>query len=252
MVFENEEGFSNQLGFIIGKSGPHLARSLMQDELFAYLNYAYEHPDRSYKESIIEDNCLNKSTLKNRTLTAKHLDQMYGLEKSPAVTVGLKYFLKYENEVPELAALLCALSRDPVLRSTAEFILEFKEGESVLRSDTEKYIDRLERGRFSPAMLKSLAMNINGSWTFAGYLKGKNKKVRSKVKVTPAIASYAAYLSTLAGRSGVRLLQSDFYKILECSENEALDLLREASRAGIITLNKIGQIMEVSFTNLNK
>lgn len=250
MIFENEEGFSSNLGFVTGKSGPHLARSLMQDELFAYINYADQHPHRSYKESIIEDNCLNKSTSKNRILTAKHLDQMYGLEKCPAVTLGLKYFLKHEKEAPELVALLCALSRDPILRSTASLILEFNEGDSVLRTDTEIYIDRLDRGRYSPAMLRSLAMNINGSWTFAGYLVGKNKKVRARVIVTPAVASYAAYLSALTGRSGVRLLQSDFFKVLECDENLALELLRKASRTGIINLNKIGQIMEVSFPEL--
>lgn len=252
MIFEDVEGFEANLGFVTGKTGPHLARSLMQKDLFAYLEYLNEHPNKSYYESVVEDNCLNKSTLNNRKLTTKHLDLMYGLSECLKVTIGLKYFLGFEKENPALVALLCALSRDPILRSTATFILEYREGERILRTDMERFIDRMDRGRYSPAMLKSLAQNINGSWTFAGYLKGRAEKVRTKVNATPAAVAYAAYLSLLTGNSGLNALRSDYMRLLECNESEALGLLHEASRMGIVVVNKVGQIMEIAFPRLGE
>ena len=248
MIFDNEIGMSSSMGFVSGRTGPHLARSLMHEELYECINYLKAHPGISYREAVIDENCLNKDTMKNRVLTAKHLSLMYGMEEDSPIPKGLRYFMTYADGNYTLLALLCALARDPLLRYSASFIFSYKYGEHVARVELEQYIDKMERGRYSPAMLKSLSQNLNGSWTFSGYLKGKRDKVRSKVSANAAAVSYAAYLSTLRGNSGFSVLTDDFMKVLECREDEAIAKLREASSMGIITLNKIGDVMEIAFS----
>ena len=69
-------------------------------------------------------------------------------------------------------ALLVALARDPLLRSTQEFVRAKHMGDAVLRDDLVALLAANHRDRFSPASLISFAQNVNGTWTQAGFLAG--------------------------------------------------------------------------------
>lgn len=144
-------------------------------------------------------------------------------------------------------ALLCAIGRDELLRAYQPFLLSKEYGLIIPRSETEQFFDELYPGRFSPVMLKSLAQNINGSYTLTGHLQGRNRKTRNKPKATTASVVYAVYLSTLQGIRGLSLLSSDFIKVLELNTGEAIEQLQIASQKGWVNLKYMGEVIEVNF-----
>lgn len=96
---------------------------------------------------------------------------------------ALLYCWQRDESSRSLLAILCVYCRDAILRDSAKFILNTPVGQLITREDTEAYFDKKFPVRFSPVTLKSLAQSINGTWTRAGHLAGKLKKVRSKPEV---------------------------------------------------------------------
>ena len=203
-----------------------------------------------YLKSIIEDNCLGKRSDRTRRLTARHLIDLYGLNPDITLFRSLRYFWKRDTEGQPLLAMICAIARDSVLRSSIPFIHKFTVGQRVTREALEEFIDNLETDRFSPATLKSTAQNINSSWTQSGHLQGRVKKVRSQPKATPGAVSYALLLGYLLGVRGESLYKTEYVKLLDCSVEQSIELSAEASRKGWIVLKRLGSVIEVLFPNL--
>ena len=241
-------------GFTFKRGGVHNARTIMLDEitaLFSYVNRP-EAVKADYKYAIEEENCLGKRSVKTRKLTYRHLVDLYSLD--PAVTIfrALLFFWNRDVSGRPLLALLCAFSRDSIVRQTAPFILSASEGTAITRESTEKYIDKQEPGRFSRATLASTAQNINSTWTKSGHLSGRVKKFRSQAKPTAGSVSFALLLGYLRGLRGEGLFNSEYVRLLDCSFNHAVELAEEASRRGWIALKRIGDVIEAQFPNLLK
>lgn len=242
----------NRFGFSHERGGPHLARTMMLDELkllFSFVDQMDAEKDL-YLRSIVRDNCLNKRSDRTRNLTARHLVKLYGLDPSITLFRCFRYFWQRDEEGQPLLALLIAVARDAVFHSSIPFIQSHAVGQRVTRETLEEYIDNLESGRFSPATLKSTAQNINSSWTQSGHLKGRVKKVRSAANATPGAAAFALLLGYLSGARGESLYQTEYAKLLDCSKAEAIELSAEASRKGWIVLKRLGSVIEVLFPNL--
>ena len=247
----SNEPFS-RFGFRQDRGGPHLARTIMLKELKLLFSFVDE-PDADkemYLRSIVEDNCLNKRSDKTRKLTARHLVNLYGLDPNITLFRSFRYFWERDKEGQPLLALLVAIARDSILKSSVPFIQNCTLGQRVTREAIEVFIDDLETGRFSTATLKSTAQNINSSWTQSGHLKGRVKKVRTKAKATPGAASLALLLGYLSGVRGESLFQTEYVKLLDCSMEESIELSVEASRKGWIVLKRLGTVIEVLFPNL--
>lgn len=68
-------------GFRAGSDSAHSSRTLMIDEATALFEaLPRETTKNRYREAIIEENLLAKSTRKNRQLSYKYLTALYGLE----------------------------------------------------------------------------------------------------------------------------------------------------------------------------
>jgi hypothetical protein len=241
-----------RFGFCHERGGPHLARTMMLDELkllFSFVDQMDAENDL-YLRSIVNDNCLNKRSDRTRNLTARHLVKLYGLDPNITLFRCFRYFWQRDEEGQPLLALLIAIARDAVLHSSIPFIQSYAMHQRVTREALEEYIDNLETGRFSPATLKSTAQNINSSWTQSGHLKGKVKKVRSAAKATPGAAAFSLLLGYLSGVRGESLFQTEYAKLLDCSMEESIELSVEASRKGWIVLKRLGSVIEVLFPNL--
>jgi hypothetical protein len=120
-------------------------------------------------------------------------------------------------------------------------------GESVWREEVETLIETAEPDRFSPATLKSIAQNISGSWTQAGYLSGRARKVRTMPNVTPSNITFALFLSHLEGLTGQRLFSSRWMTLLCGSPGELETLANSASNRGQIVFLNAGGVKEVRF-----
>lgn len=240
---------TEELGFNYKAAGAHTSRSLMTGDLSSLLNYI---PDKSahfeqYIHAIVNENCLGKESLKNRGITARHLKQLYSLDSNFPIWFALRFLHEKDRDSLKLLALLCAFGRDELLRTYFPFLLSKEHGVTIPREETEAFFEQTFPGRFSPAMLKSLAQNINGSYTLSGHLQGRVKKVRNKPKATTAAVVYAVYLGALLEKRGIEMLHTDFVKILEINEDEALEHLQIASQRGWVNLKHMGQVLEVNF-----
>lgn len=249
---ETNNDKAKRFGFNLKRGGAHTSRTMMLEELEGLLSYV-GHPKAKksdYLKAIDDENCLRKRTGSSRKLTFRDLVQHYSLDPSTTIFRALLYFWQRDDIGHPLLAFLCTYSRDPLLRSTASFILKFHEGEIVSREALEEYIDTIHPGRFSPGTLKSTAQNINSTWTKSGHLSGRNRKVRSKAKPTPGSVAYALLLGYLTGSRGEALFRTEFSKLLDCPFERAVDLAEEASRRGWIVLKRLGGVIEVLFPNL--
>jgi hypothetical protein len=162
----------------------------------------------------------------------------------------MKYFWERDTDGQSLLALICAYSRDALLRMSAPFIMQYKEGEIVNRETLEVYIEKKFPDRFSKATLESLAQNLNSTWTKSGHLIGRAKKVRSRANATPGSVSYALFLGYLTGVRGEELFRTEYACLLDCSIDRSIKLAEEASLRGWIVFKRIGDVMEVLFPNL--
>ncbi|UBU61063.1 hypothetical protein LDB30_08015 [Acidithiobacillus ferrooxidans] len=252
----NEENRYNKkperLGFSYKRGGVHTARTVMLADLRALLSFvdAADAAKGDYLEAIQTANCLGKRSGKTRTLTFQHLADLYALDPSLLVFRALRFFWQRDVDGQPLLAALCSYSRDPLLRATAPFVLGFQQGATVTREAVEEFIDAQEPGRFSKATLKSTAQNINSSWTQAGHLAGRVRKVRARAVATPGTVSLALLLGYVSGLRGESLLKSDFTRMLDCSFEKTIELAEDASRRGWISLKRVGQVVEVLFPNL--
>ena len=241
-----------KFGFIFGKGGAHTARTYMLEDLEQVLQYIKgpQSSQSSYIHAIEEDNCLGKRSKKTRILTTRHLIELYSLDPDVTIFRNLVYLWDRDPDSHPLLALLCTYVRDALFRGSASCILPIQSDEKVTRQMVEHFIEDSYPGRFSPATLKSVAQNINGTWTKSGHLQGKAKKIRTLVKPTPGSLAYALFLGYLSGSRGQLLFSTEYIKLLDCSDIQAIELAEVASRRGWIIFKRIGDIMEVQFPNL--
>lgn len=240
-----------RFGFSFDKGGPHLARTMMLDDLAVLLGDGrIDGSCDVLLNAIKEDNVLGKRSAQSRKLAARHLRKLYGLDQHLPLYRAFSYLWQREEAGGPLLALLVAYARDAVLRSSAAFILPMKSGEQYERAALEAYVDERQPGRFSSAMLKSAAQNIAGTWTQSGHLSGRIKKTRHRVDATPASIVLAVLLSFVEGGRGQLLFESKFVKLLDCSPSEAIALAERAARKGWINFKRVGSVMEVDFPRL--
>ena len=237
-----------QFGFKFGRSGAHSARTMMLAEveaLFAKVPASASKAD--YLAAIVEGNVLSKPTRKARLLTARHLTDLHGLDPSIANFRALRRLWDADLAGRPLLLLGLALARDPLLRLSWDFMTSKKPGEAVTRTHMEDLLDTQFPQRFTGASLKSFSQNINGTWTQAGYLAGKAKKVRSSPEATPANFAYAGFLAHLEGFHGQRLMQSRWVRLLDRAPDRLIELATSASRRGLLVFMHSGGVIEVRF-----
>jgi len=218
-------------------------------ELRALLAYVedVDAAKSDYLAAIQIANCLSKRSGKTRSLTSRHLADLYALDPQRLVFRALRFFWRRDVEGQPLLAVLCAYARDPVFRSAAHSVLRFPRGAVVTRQAVEEFIEAQEPGRFSPATLRSTAQNINSSLTQSGHLTGRLRKVRTGPVVTSGAVAYALLLGFVNGLRGESLLQSDYLRLLESSSERTIELAEDASRRGWMSWKRVGRVVEAHF-----
>ncbi|SIR15462.1 hypothetical protein SAMN05421840_11013 [Shewanella morhuae] len=240
-----------KIGFKFGKNGAHSARSMMIEELSTLLFSCPENSMRpDYERDIVEFNILHKPTEKSRKLTYRHLVDLYGLSLEVPLFIILRKFWALSEDAHAILALQLAVARDPILRGSAELILNLEPGEHISRETVEAHLATDDPDRFSPASLKSFAQNINGTWTQAGYLTGKAKKYRAIPKVTYIHVAYALFLAHCNGLSGQRMFDSFWCKLLNQDKARLFELAHSASLRGLINFKQASEVVEVTFPNI--
>lgn len=234
-------------GFRFGPRGTHGSRTIMLrelTELFAALSPDAARAD--YTAAIVEENSLGKRTYATRLSSRQRLSELYGLDPRLALFRVLRHLWRIDPSGRPLLALLCALARDPLLRSTAQPVLALAPGEELIRSRFAAVIRRSVGSRLNDAVLDKVARNAASSWAQAGHLEGRVRKIRQGVRPTPAAATMALWLGEMEGRAGLPLLDSDWAAVLDARGSALLPFVLDAKRLGLIQARVAGRVVEIS------
>ena len=241
----------NPLGFSKASIGGHSARSMMFLEMRALVRAMLLTVTKDdFNKAIVEENVLEKPTLSSRKKSLRHLMELYGMDPSKTLFRVLWDFGHGDlDSLPQLC-LVCAYARDPQLRHSFELVRTLRLGEVLERVAMEQHLEIGFPGRFSPAMKKSMAQNVNTTWTFGGHLAGKAKKTRRLPEPRPVSAAYAMFVGYLTGLRGARLLNSAFASLVASNRSQLQAALSLASAKGLLSLKQAAGIVEFDFSNL--
>jgi len=203
-----------------------------------------------FRRSIVDDNLLAKKTIATRRAAFQRLSELYAFDNDTPAFRVFRQFWNYGEEGRSLLAILCAAARDPLLRGTADVILNTPVGEIVDKETIKAALREGTGERFNDSSLDKIARNAASSWTQSGHLSGRSIKVRRNPDVTPANTAYALFLGYLEGVRGLSLYETLWTRILAAPASEVSDLAMEASRRRWLTYRRIGQVMEVTFPGL--
>jgi hypothetical protein len=203
-----------------------------------------------FTKVIVEENILEKPTHGSRVKSLRHLTELYGLDPSKALFRALWDFGHLDLESLPQLCLVCTYARDPQLRQSFELVRMLQIGDVLERVSMEQHLEIGFPGRFSSAMKKSMAQNVNTSWTFGGLLEGKARKTRKAPQPRPTSAAYAMFAGYLTGLRGEQLLDSAFSSLVASNRLDLLAALRLASAKGILSLKGAAGIVEFDFSTL--
>lgn len=241
---------TEKYGFVTNGLGTHSSRTMMLAELQLLLSAC--PPDtflEGYQKAIVEDNVLLKQTESTRNKSYRHIRELYGLDPALPLFSALLDLWDQSTEAQPQLALLCAISRDPSLRATANVILDSSPGMDVnaqmLAKEAEEYFPTL-----NPTTLGKIGRNTASSWTQSGHLKGRSKKVRSILQCQPTSVAYALFLSYLTGARGSALFDTFWCQLLDAPLHSLHNQAMVASQHGWLEYRHSGDVTEISFRYL--
>jgi len=223
----------------------------MLSELAALFSACPEEATREEMlEAIVGDNALGKATTSTRRLTAQRLSELYGLDRDIPIYRGFRRYWDASPDGQELLALLAALARDPLLRSTAASILDLREGQSYDRERMKEALTTAVKDRLNEATLDKVARNAASSWTQSQHLEGRTFKKRQLVKPTKGAVAMALFLGFLQGVRGPGILTTFWCRVLDAPPIDLARIATSASLAGLLRFRQSGEVVDVSFPNL--
>ena len=228
-----------------------MARSMMLPELTQLFRAVpLDAPKDRYKAAILDDNLLGKATFSSREKTHRHLVQHYGLDPAMTLFRLLRRLAADDPASLPLMAATCSFCRDAQLRASWALVEGLRRGESLTREQMEQHLEAVFPTRFSAAMKKSLAQNLNTTWTEAGHLAGRSKKVRAVPEPRVAASVYAVTAGYLIGLRGQTLLASVFGRLVSPDPSYLTAHLALASGRGLVRFRQAGGVVEIDCSPL--
>ena len=239
------------VGFRLGKKGTHTSRTMMFAELADLLaSVPSDSKRQAYLSAIVESNVLGKSTTATRKLSAQRLSELYSLDTGVPLFRVFRLYWDRDRYGRPVLALLLALARDPLLRSTVGSVLRMTPGEELGRQAMTDAVSAVVGDRLSDSTIDKVVRNAASTWTQSGHLEGRSRKYRFKISPTPASLAFALFLGYALGMRGEGLLRSMWVRILDLSADEATGLAFDAKRLGFLDMSRGGGVTEVSFARL--
>lgn len=235
-------------GFVIDGLGAHSSRTIMLKELGLLLAACPPATGvEGYSSAILNENVLLKPTDATRKESFRRLREMYGLDPNLLVFRALRDLWYQNQKTQPLLALLCAASRDPILRATAGAVLDAPLGSIVTPQMISKSIDDQFPGRLNATTLASIGRNTASSWTQTGHLQGRSKKVRSGVQSYPTSVAYALLLGHLCGVRGEALFHTIWTYLLDVPVHTLREHAILTSQQGWLEYRHAGDVTEITF-----
>jgi hypothetical protein len=238
-------GCAEAMGLRFEGGGGHQSKTIMLSELEVLLSAAEQRGMPAAVVAVEKENLLGKASGAAGRSALANLNKLYSVKRPPPIVRALIRSWPMDVAARPLIAMLCALARDPLFRDTASAVIQAAPGEQVRWPALASAIELKHPGRFSPAMLKTLAQNCASSWTQSGHLAGAKSKSRRHVQATPEAAAFAALIAQAAGFGGPAILSSPWMAVLDASGDEQLGLLRRAQGRGLVRVRHAGAVFEL-------
>lgn len=205
----------------------------------------------AYEAAVVDDNVLGKPTTATRRSTIQRLGELYALDLRLPLFRVLRRLWAIDEQGRPLLALLCALARDPLLRSTAPAVLALPPGAELVRSSFLAAIREAVGSRLNDAVLAKVARNAASSWSQSGHLQGRVRKIRWRVAPTPGSLAFALWVGTLEGLAGEALLESRWTRVLDRTGRELMAVAIMARQLGLIRARTGGGVVEIDASRLD-
>ena len=246
------EARAAKAGLRFGDKSVHTSRTMMFADLGELLAAVPPEALRAdYVAAIIDENVLGKATIATRRWTAQRLGELYALDPRVPIFRVLRRLWSVDVPGRPLLAMLCALARDPLLRSTAPAVLALPVGAELVRSSFLDDIRQVAGGRLNEAVLDKVARNAASSWAQSGHLKGRMRKIRTSVAPTPGSTAMALWLGSLEALGGRALLDCRWTRVLDRSGQDLLPVAFEAKQLGLIHARAGGGVVEIDASRLD-
>jgi hypothetical protein len=243
---------ATKAGLRFGDRGTHTSRTMMLAELTSLLDVQPPESTRAdYLQAIVDDNVLGKNTEATRKLTGQRLAELYGLDPSVPIFRALLRVWRIDEAGRPVTALLCALARDPLLRSTASTVLQLDEGEELVRSHMLDALRKLTGDRLNDSILDKVARNAGSSWSQSGHLEGRVRKIRQRVAATPGSLALALWLGSLEDLAGEQLLDTRWTSVFDQSPRALEAVVLRAKQIGLVNANIGGGTTEIDASGLD-
>ena len=241
---------AERYGFKVEGLGAHSGRTIMLSDVRTLFNSC---PTSStldeYAQSIIDDNVLLKNSGASRKEAFLRLKRLYGLDNSIFLFKIFRQLWSQETLTQPVLLMLYAISRDPILRSSVDLVINTLEGGELIAPDFEKEVENSFLDQFTKSTLASIGRNIASSWTQSGHFQGRSKKVRTFVESYPISVAFALFLGYLCGIRGEKLFHTNWVKILDAHVFELHSKSQVASQQGWLEYRQTGNITDITFNH---
>ena len=232
-------------------SGVSTSRTLMLRELSTLLAAVpADAAKNDYRRAIIDDNLLLKPSASTRAKTYSYVRDRFALDPDVPIFRVLRLLWERDELGQPLMALLVAIFRDPVLRSTVLAMIEREPDQTFPSREFAGIINTAFPGKLKEKTLKSTGENTTSTYKQSGHLRGRSPCVRQRVNATPGSATLALLLASLSGRGGRALLESEWVQLLDAPGELLLSEARVAASRGWLEYRHAGDVLEITFHRL--
>lgn len=241
----------NELGFVDEPIGAHSSRTMMLAELRLLL--AACQPSASleeYRAVVVDENVLLKKTVATRKVSFRWLQELYALDRKILLFRALRDLWDEDVQAQPLLALLSAVARDSILKSTSEKVLAVPEGEIVTPVVLAEAVNVHFPNRYGSITLASIGRNAISTWQQAGLLSGKLQKIRIRAQSNPAAVAYALLLGYLSEVRGEALFRTLWSRLLDTPVHVLHEQALVASQRGWIEYRHMGEVTDIGFRYL--
>ena len=243
---------ATKAGLRFGDRSVHTSRTIMLVELGDLLAAVPPGAVRSdYATAIVDENVLGKATAATRRWTNQRLGELYALDPRAPIFRVLRRLWRVDVPGRPRLAMLCALARDPLLRSTASAVLALPVGAELVRSRFLDEVRRVAGTRLNEAVLEKVARNAASSWAQSGHLQGRMRKMRLRVAPTPGSLTMALWLGAVEGLAGQALLDCRWTRVLDRSGQEVLPVALQARQLGLLQARVGGGVVEIDVSRVD-
>jgi hypothetical protein len=237
-----------KFGLKFSRGGAHISRTMMLVELGAVLaNVPPGSGTADYREAILQQNVLGKTTDSTRRESLRRLRELYGLDGKTPIFGLLRKLQAIDSASLPLLAIQVAWGRDPLLRATTSPVVDAAEGERVETASLAQAFESAFPNQYSELSRNQTARHAASSWTQSGHLAGRSKKIRQRINPTTVPAAMALFLGDTAGYHGSAVFSNPWCRLLDLNPDRAKAMGLEAHRAGLLNLRAVGEVIDLSF-----